>query len=229
MRKKNVAVETEVLRVAANIFSEKGYQATTLDDIAAAANISRRTFYSYFGSKDDLLRHIYREVVTTSVATAGRIAKEKLPARERLRRLVRYQVSNLATQMPLMRVFFSEFFSLPTELGRSVAHANRAYGRIFERVVAEGIGNGELIALDPQRFSYLLLGMCNWIHRWYRPDGKWTPDVIADEIIAVLEGGYLRPAPDVSNVSLMRELRALRKEIAARPSIRKGRMPPRMR
>ena len=67
MRRKNAAVETEILRVAANIISERGYQGTTLDDIAAAANISRRTFYSYFASKDDLLRHIYREVITTQM------------------------------------------------------------------------------------------------------------------------------------------------------------------
>lgn len=221
MRKKNVAVETEILRVAAIIFSERGYQATTLDDIAAAANISRRTFYSYFGSKDDLLRHIYREVVTTSVATAGRIAREKLPAREKLRRLIRYQISNLATQMPLMRVFFSEVFSLSGELSRSVARANRAYGKIFERVIEDGVRSGELVALEPKRFSYLLLGMCNWIHRWYRPGEKWTPDALAEEIIAVLEGGYLRPSTEVSNEMLMREMRGLRTAMSRLGSYRR--------
>src|SRR5262249_31287633 len=97
MRRKHAAVESEILRVAAQIFSKRGYQGTTLDDIAAGANISRRTFYSYFAGKDDLLRHIYREVITSSMAAAKRIAEQDLSAREKLRSLIRQQVSNLTT------------------------------------------------------------------------------------------------------------------------------------
>jgi TetR/AcrR family transcriptional regulator, cholesterol catabolism regulator len=213
MRRKHAAVETEILRVAAKIFSERGYQGTTLDDIAAAANISRRTFYSYFASKDDLLRHIYREVITTSMAAAKRIAEQDLSAREKLRRLIRQQVSNLTTHTALLRVFFMEVFSLPGPLSRSVAQANRSYSQIIERVIAEGVRTGELIPLHPKRFSYLLLGMCNWIQRWYREGGDWTPDAITEDILTVLERGYLHPSREVSNDILMRELRALRHEV----------------
>jgi AcrR family transcriptional regulator len=213
MRRKNSAVETEILSAAVKIFSERGYHGTTLDDIAAAANISRRTFYSYFRSKDDLLRHIYRDVITTSMTAARLIADEALPAREKLRRLIRQQVSNLATHRALLRVFFTEIFSLPGELTRSVARANRDYSQIFERVIEHGVRTGELIQLQPRRFSYLLLGMCNWVQRWYQPGGEWTPDAIADEIITVLEGGYLGRPAEVSNQMLLHELRAMRREL----------------
>jgi AcrR family transcriptional regulator len=213
MRRKNTAVETEILTAAAKIFSERGYQGTTLDDIAAAANISRRTFYSYFPGKDDLLRHIYREVIATSMTAARGVADQEVTAREKLRRLIRLQVSNLATHRALLRVFFTEIFSLPGELTRSVARANRDYSQIFERVIADGVRTGELIELQPRRFSYLLLGMCNWVQRWYQPGGEWTPDAIADEIIAVLEGGYLHRPAEVSNEMLLHELRALRREL----------------
>jgi len=213
MRRKNTAVETEILRVAAIIFSECGYQGTTLDDIAAAANISRRTFYSYFAGKDDLLRHIYREVITTSMAAAKRIAQQDLPAREKLRSLIRQQVSNLTAHTALLRVFFMEVVSLPGPLSRSVARANRSYSHIIERVIAEGVRTGELIPLQPKRFSYLVLGMCNWIQRWYQPGGEWTPDAIAEDIITVLEQGYLHRPREVSNEILLGELRALRHEV----------------
>jgi TetR/AcrR family transcriptional regulator, cholesterol catabolism regulator len=222
MRRKNAAVETEILRVAAQIISERGYQATTLDDIAAAANISRRTFYSYFAGKDDLLRHIYREVITTQMTAAKRIAEQDVPALEKLRRLIRQQVSVLATHTPLLRVFFTEIVNLPGTLSRSVAQANRAYSQIFERVIADGVRTGELISLEPQRFSYLVLGLCNWMHRWYQPGGAWTPDVIAEEIIHVLEGGYLRREEEVSNQMLMQELRALRQEVKLLRVVPKG-------
>ncbi len=213
MRRKNAALETEILRVAANIFSERGYHGTTLDDIAAAANISRRTFYSYFSSKDDLLRRIYDEVITASMSAAKRIAGEDLPAREKLRRLIRQQVSALTRQTALLRVFFTEVQNLRGPLSRSVAQADRSYSRIVEHVITEGVRTGELIKLQPKRFSYLFLGMCNWIQRWYQPQGKWTADAIAEDIIVVLEGGYLRRQAEVSNEALLLELRALRKEV----------------
>jgi TetR/AcrR family transcriptional regulator, cholesterol catabolism regulator len=222
MRRKNAALETEILRVAANIFSERGYHGTTLDDIATAAKISRRSFYSYFASKDDLLRHIYDEVITASMTAAKRIAAEDIPAREKLRHLIRQQVSNLTTHTSLLRVFFMEIQNLPGELSRSVARANRSYSRIVEQVIAEGVQRGELIQLQPQRFSYLLLGMCNWIQRWYRPGGEWTPNAIAEDIIVVLEGGYLRRQKEVSNEMLMHELRLLQEEVKRLRSVPMG-------
>jgi TetR/AcrR family transcriptional regulator, cholesterol catabolism regulator len=222
MRRKNAALETEILRVAANIFSERGYHGTTLNDIAAAANISRRSFYSYFASKDDLLRHIYDEVITASMTAAKRIAAEDIPAREKLRHLIRQQVSNLTTHTSLLRVFFMEIQNLPGKLSRSVAQANRSYSRIVEQVIAEGVQSGELIQLQPQRFSYLLLGMCNWIQRWYRPGGEWTPDAIAEDIIVVLEEGYLHRQAEVSNEMLMHELRVLHDEVKRLRSVPMG-------
>jgi len=220
MRRKNHALETEILRVAAKIFSERGYQGTTLDDIAKAASISRRTFYSYFGSKDELLQHIYRQVITTGIEAVKRIAAQELPAGEKLRRLIRHQVSNLANHRALLRVFFTEVFSLPGALTRSVAEANRSYSQIFERVIAEGVRTGELIPVQPRRFSYLLLGMCNWIQRWYQPGGEWTEDAIAEEIIAVLEGGYLRQSAEIGNGKLMQELRAIRIKVDELSAVR---------
>ena len=85
MRRKHTAVETEILGVAARIFSERGYQGTTLDDIATAANISRSTFYSYFASKEELLHRIYRQVISTTQAAVARMAGEDRPAPEKLR------------------------------------------------------------------------------------------------------------------------------------------------
>jgi hypothetical protein len=153
------------------------------------------------------------------MTAAKRIAAEELPARDKLRRLVRQQVSALTTHTPLWRVFFTEIQNLPGELGRSVARANRSYSRIVEQVIADGVHTGELIQLEPQRFSYLFLGMCNWIQRWYRPGGEWTPDAIAEDIIVVLEGGYLRRPAEVSNEMLMHELHALRQELKELRSI----------
>jgi TetR/AcrR family transcriptional regulator, cholesterol catabolism regulator len=210
MRGKHSAIEGQILRAAEGIFSERGYQATTLEDLAAAAKISRATFYSYFPSKEELLRRMYHQVISTTQASIERIARENLPAQEKLRRIVRFIVSYNATHKPLMQVFFSEMLSLSSTMSRSVAQANRSYSDVIERVVEEGVRTGVYIPLHPKRFTYMLLGACNWMYRWYRPGGEWTPDMIAEEIIRIVESGCLQPQTETGEAVLLREMRALR-------------------
>src|SRR6187200_1224705 len=77
--RKRTAIEEEILRVAADKFGKQGYQATTLDEIAAAAGISRAAFYLYFPNKEELLHRIYNQVIATSQAAVEQIVAEKLP------------------------------------------------------------------------------------------------------------------------------------------------------
>jgi TetR/AcrR family transcriptional regulator, cholesterol catabolism regulator len=211
--RKRTAIEEEVLRVAADKFGKQGYQATTLDEIAAEAGISRAAFYLYFPSKEELLRRMYKQVIDTVQAAIERIVVEDLPVPEKLRRIIRHQVGYMVANIPLTQVFFSEIFSLPPELSRWVKLANRAFGAVIERVVNEGVQKGELRPLHPKRFTYALMGMCNWMHRWYRPGGEWTPDTVAEEFIRILESGYLTPGTDNNHAPCVQEVQALRREV----------------
>jgi len=213
MSKKRAAIEAEILQAAADIFSQRGYQATTLDAIAAAAGISRAAFYYYFPSKDELLRRMYSQVIASSQAAIERIAAENLSAAEKLRRIVRHQVNYLAAHIPLVRVFFSEGFNLPTDTRRFVTEANRAFDRVIEQVLEEGVRTGELVPLHPKRVTFALIGMCNWMYLWYRPSGEWTPDTIAEDFIRLLESGYLVQKEEAGSNGLVHEVRALRREI----------------
>jgi AcrR family transcriptional regulator len=89
--RKRTAIEEEVLRIAADKFGKQGYQATTLDEIAAEAGISRAAFYLYFPSKEELLRRMYSQVIATSQAAIEHIVAEDLPVPEKLRRIIRHQ------------------------------------------------------------------------------------------------------------------------------------------
>ncbi|HEV8714855.1 MAG TPA: TetR/AcrR family transcriptional regulator [Candidatus Binatia bacterium] len=211
--RKRTAIEEEILRIAADKFGKQGYQATTLDEIAADTGISRAAFYLYFPNKEELLRRMYSQVIATSQAAVERIVAEDLPVPEKLRRIIRHQVRYMATNIPLSQVFFSEIFNLRPELGQWVRRANRAFGEVIENVVKEGVQKGELIPVHPKRFTYALMGMCNWMHRWYRPGGEWTPDTVAEEFIRVLESGYLGQRVDNNHAPYVREVQALRREI----------------
>ena len=211
--RKRTAIEEEILRVAADKFGKQGYQATTLDEIAVAAGISRAAFYLYFPNKEELLHRIYNQVIASSQAAIEQIVAEKLPVSEKLRRIIRHQVRYMATNIPLAQVFFSEIFNLRPELGQWVKRANRAFGGVIEQVVSEGVQTGELIPLHPKQFTYALMGMCNWMHRWYRPGGEWTPDTVAEEFIRILESGYLTQKVEHAHAPCASEIQALRREV----------------
>jgi AcrR family transcriptional regulator len=212
--RKRTAIEEEILRVAADKFGQQGYQATTLDEIAAAAGISRAAFYLYFPNKEELLHRMYNQVIATSQVAVEHIAAADLPVAEKLRRIIRHQVRYMATNIPLTQVFFSEIFNLRPELGQWVRRANRTFGAVIERVVSEGVQKGELIPLHPKQFTYALMGMCNWMYRWYRPGGEWTPDTVAEEFIRILESGYLTQKVEQIHAPCAPEVQALRREVA---------------
>jgi AcrR family transcriptional regulator len=211
--KKRTAIEEAVLRVAADKFGKQGYQATTLDEIAAEAGISRAAFYLYFPNKEELLHRMYNQVISTAQTAIEHIVAEELPVPEKLRRIIRHQVRYMATNIPLSQVFFSEIFNLRPELGQWVRRANRAFGEVIEKVVKEGVQKGELIPVHPKRFTFALVGMCNWMHRWYRLGGEWTPDTVAEEFIRILESGYLTHRMEDNPASCVQEIQALRREI----------------
>jgi AcrR family transcriptional regulator len=191
MKRARSAVQEEIVRIAATCFGEMGYRATTLDTIAARAGLSKVTLYGYVGGKRQLLSLVFERTIASFESGLRQIVEQRLPADETLRRIVRYQVTLLASHLPFLTVFFSEEAGLPAAMAARATRAKRAYDRVIERVVRDGIAAGVFRDLPPTLVVFGILGMCNWLHTWYRPGGKNTADEIADVFVDLLERGYL--------------------------------------
>jgi AcrR family transcriptional regulator len=203
-------VHGEIIRAAASCFGEMGYRATTLQTIAARAGVSKVTLYKYVSSKEDLLCRVFEHTIETSRTGLRQIAEQELLVEDKLRRIIRYQVTLLATHLPFLTVFFSEESGLPAPIARRVAREKREYDRTIERVFREGVGAGRFRDLPPTLFVFALDGMCNWMHKWFRPQGPQTPDQIADFFVDLLERGYARgAAADPVAIALRRVERRL--------------------
>jgi AcrR family transcriptional regulator len=187
-------VGDEIVRVAAECFGEMGYRATTLDTIAARAGVSKVTLYTYVQSKEELLIRVFERTIATFRAGLAEIVRQPVPAAEKLRRILRYQVTLLASHLPFLTVFFSEEAGLPAPMARRVAREKRDYDLAIERVVREAQKQGACRSdLPPRLLVFALDGMCNWMHKWYRADGRLTPAEIADVFVALLEHGWRVP------------------------------------
>lgn len=215
------AVLDEIVRAAAAAFGDVGYRTATLETIAERAGLSKVTLYRYVRSKEELLSLVVERIIDEFQRGLRRIVAERRPADDTLRRIVHYQVELLAEHLPFLTVFFSEESGLPAPMAARAQRAKREYDQAIERVVREGVEAGLLRDLPPRLVVFGLLGMCNWLHKWYRPDGQRSAVEIADVFVTLLERGYLaRPAERDDTLARI-EARLARLEAALGPRTRR--------
>ena len=196
------------MRVAVQRFATQGYQHTTLNDIVAHIGISRVTFYTYFESKAALFVAIAEQILEEYQRGIEEIVSQPVSFAEKLHLAVAHHVRLLAEQGSFMRVLFSDEVNLlPPQMAKAVDKKRQVVGRFLETTITSGIEAGELIDEDPQLLMYAFLGMCNWLYRWYRPGGSFTPQEIARVFSRVLQSGCLAQEGRADNNLVVRTLK----------------------
>jgi AcrR family transcriptional regulator len=207
------AVRDQIIRSAADLFREKGYRASTLDDIAARLSMSKATLYTYFRAKEEMLAAISRETIEGFTRELGLVLRSSLAPEEKLRRVVRQHVRFVIANRSFLTVFFSEEASLPARLARQLAAQKDHYDKGVESVVLEGIRRGVFREMPPRLVVFGLLGMLNWVYKWYNPAGRWGAEEVSAAFLALIEDGLLRSAR--RGPRLESRLKRLRRELGA--------------
>jgi AcrR family transcriptional regulator len=208
---KRRAVRDRILRTAADLFRERGYRATTLDDIAARLGMSKASLYTYFRAKEEMLAAISRETIEGFTRELGVVLRSNLSPEDKLRRAVREHVRFVIANRSFLTVFFGEEANLPRRQARALAAQKDRYDKGVEAIVAEGIRRGVFRDLEPRLVVFGLLGMLNWVHKWYNPGGRWGAEEISGAFLALVEGGLLRRA--VRGGALARRATRLQREL----------------
>ncbi|MDM0087937.1 MULTISPECIES: TetR/AcrR family transcriptional regulator [unclassified Variovorax] len=184
-----------VLQTAAQLFNERGFHATSLDDIAERLHVSKPTLYYYVEGKDQILLECVRIALDLmhegieAVRRAGGSAIDQLKACMRI-------YTGVVTQDFGMCVIRIGEDPLPEPLKTELRRLKAGIDHQFRRLIADGVAEGSLAPCDPKMAAFMLAGALSWVGRWYRGDGALTPEQIADQGIALLLNGVLqRPAP----------------------------------
>lgn len=180
-----------VLSTAAQLFNEKGFHATSLDDIAARLQVSKPTLYYYVKNKDEILIECVRQGLQQTIdgIEASRLAGGT--ALDQLMACIRAYVG-VVTQdfgMCVIRVSDEE---LPPASRSELRQLKSAIDQEFRRLVAAGVAEGALQPCDPKMGAFFIAGAVSWIGRWYQPGGQYFPEQIADQCIATLCQGILK-------------------------------------
>lgn len=180
----------EVLRVAAELFAERGFAGTSTGDIADALGIKGGSVYYYIDSKEALLFELMQDIYGLLLGELGLILEADADALEKLRRLVHLHVAGMAEHRHRGALILHETRSLSPEHREVVAGHAAAYEEGVASIVAEGQEAGLLDpGLDPRLVTKALLGAGNWINRWYREGSPWSPDDLSSQYARIFLGG----------------------------------------
>ncbi|HEY3015297.1 MAG TPA: TetR/AcrR family transcriptional regulator [Nocardioides sp.] len=175
-----------LLDVAVGIFTERGFDGTSMEQLARAAGLSKSSIYHHVESKDELLRRSLDRALDGLFGVLA--ATEDGRAIDRLEAVVRGSVRVLVAEQPHVTLLLRVRGNTPVE--RQALARRRDFDRAVTRLVERAVDEGDLRPdADPALSSRLVFGMVNSITEWHRPGRSLTPERLADAVVGlVLEG-----------------------------------------
>jgi len=180
-----------VLRAAIDLFNRKGYDATSIGDVAEELGVTKSAVYHHVASKDALLAEALDEALDELEAVVAAAVTADGSAYERLQDVVRRSVEVLVDHQPAVTLLLRVHGNSPTEL--AALERRRRIDAQLAALVGQSAAEGALRAdLDPDVVSRLLFGMVNSLVEWYRPSGPVDVAQVADAVTAIAFEGLAR-------------------------------------
>jgi TetR/AcrR family transcriptional regulator, cholesterol catabolism regulator len=187
----------EIVAETVRLFSEQGYPATTMRDIADAVGLLPGSLYAHVESKESLLLEIIEGGIDLFLAACEPVERSVEPADARIHALIRAYMRT-AGEVPEQMLVALQQWKYLTGAGRErVIEKRRRFEGIFRSIVAEGIASGVFSKKVNPRIAVLtLIGALNWAPEWFSRRGPDTPDDIGDQFADVILHGLTRGAGD---------------------------------
>lgn len=179
-----------VIRAAAHEFNHKGYHNTSLDDIAAALQVSKPTVYYYVSNKEQLLFECFVAGVEPIRSAFRKARRLKANGRERLQAVLGHYGQSVASEFGWCMVRAEDQDLSPT-MSAHIKSLKSEIDQGIRRLLREGIQDGSIHPCDPKMTAFALAGALNWIAHWYRENQSMTGGEIAAAFIDVFENGLM--------------------------------------
>jgi TetR/AcrR family transcriptional regulator, cholesterol catabolism regulator len=179
----------EVLQSAANIFFAKGFHATSIEDVARDVGMLKGSLYYYIKSKDDLLFQLLLAGIEDGDAFIMQHIDPAGDPVEQLERAVRAQIDYIIQNKVPFGLFLHEFDSLSGKRQHKLISVMSRYNNRFVELVRKGQEQGKLMPGEPWIIVNGILGMCNWLYRWYDTDNISHPEQVKQVFLQMLLQG----------------------------------------
>jgi len=168
----------EVLQSAANIFFAKGFHATSIEDVARDVGMLKGSLYYYIKSKEDLLFQLLLAGIEDGDAFIAQQIDPGGDPVEQLEKAIRAQIDYIIQNRVPFGLFLHEFDSLSGKRQHKLIAVMSRYNSRFVELVRRGQEQGKIMEGEPWILVNGILGMCNWLYRWYDPDQISDPERI---------------------------------------------------
>ena len=183
----------EILRTAGRLFQQHGYDATSMNDVAAALKLSKGGLYHHFQSKDEILFEIMNHAMDITQQRVIDPVKQIADPEQRLRALIRLHIEVvLSPRDREITVMLHENHPLPASLRKKINARKKEYVRFLENLIDEVQKSRRATGrVSPRAAAFALLGMINWIYQWYKPEGELQVQNLVPQFTDLAFGGLL--------------------------------------
>lgn len=182
----------EIYRTAAQIILRKGYDATSVNDIANALGITKAGLYHYVSGKKDLLFDIMNFGLDELDEEVGKPSQQIADAEARLRFVIEAHARLVTRGQGAITILVDEITALTPAQARKITRRKREYFDCLRGTLDKLKAEGKLRDINTTVAAFSILGMINWISRWFRHDGPLTDQQAAEEIVKIALDGLLR-------------------------------------
>lgn len=191
------SVRREILRdsikeAASTLFIQRGFQGTSLVDIAEVMGVTRTAIYYYFRNKDAILSELTSEITEMAAKLAEEVVTEEVDPVTTLQKLVARHARLILTHPLQFRVVERNEEQLSPPLRKKAQAARRLVLDLFATAVDAGVQSGHFRNVNPKVSAFAILGMCNWGAWWFTPAGGVSLDEVVDMIVDFAMHSVLR-------------------------------------
>jgi len=183
---------TELYLTAATIFYEKGFDATSMNDLAEAFQLTKAGLYYYIKSKEDLLFAIMNFGMDCLQHRVIEPALAETDPERRLRLIIRAHARELTEGSKAIAILTDEVAALLPRHRNQILERKRAYFNLVRGTLDALAAAGQLRDVNTTVATFSLFGMLLWLPHWYRRDGRLTSDQVIEETLHVALGGLLQ-------------------------------------
>jgi TetR/AcrR family transcriptional regulator, cholesterol catabolism regulator len=164
-----------ILKAAAHLISKKGYDGTSFQEIADRVGIHKSTIFYYFKTKEELILRIMEKSLEGPILALQQIiANEELTPEEKLKRAIESHLSLLIAHAENVNIYLNEFRALARREQAKYLTKRKIYEKDFQAIVSQMQKAGYFSGLDPKIVTFGILGMVNWVIKWFKNDGRFT-------------------------------------------------------
>ncbi len=171
-----------ILDKAAELFYQKGYDGTRIEEVAAALGVTKPYIYRMFDGKQAVLDEICIVMLEHVVSATDITPARGHTSREKLVQTMQNLVEMSITDQKELAIYFREEKYLSTAAGRKVNLLRRHFDVAMRNLILDGQREGVFQSGDAAVTAFGLAGIALWVYNWYRPNGRLSPKEVADEV-----------------------------------------------